>query len=99
MSEIVDVTDIQPRGAHRLWLRFSDGTEGIVNLDEHMSFDGVFAPFADPEAFASAYVSLGTVAWSPQADIDPVVLYRWLKGKRVEIATAGEATPPYGEGG
>ena len=47
-----DVVEVQPRGDYRLWLRFSDGTEGVIDLGPELDFRGVFAPLRDPHYFA-----------------------------------------------
>lgn len=77
-----DVVEVQPRGAHRLWLRFEGGDEGEVDLGSRLSFTGVFAPLSDPAAFAEVRVDpeLGTIVWPNGADLDPVVLHALVTG-------------------
>jgi hypothetical protein len=72
-----DVIEAQPRGDHRLWLRFEGGDAGEVDLRAALAFTGVLAPLADPAYFAQVRVDeeLGTVVWPNGADLDPVVLY------------------------
>jgi hypothetical protein len=77
-----DIVDVKPLGEYRLYLRFEDGTEGIVDLAEHLAFRGVFEPLSDPASFALVRVDneLGTIAWPNGADLDPDVLYSQLTG-------------------
>ncbi|MGH7155145.1 MAG: DUF2442 domain-containing protein [Acetobacteraceae bacterium] len=77
MNEVVEV---RHAGGHRLFLRFADGAEGILDLAGRLRFDGVFAPLRDPAGFAGVLLNaeLGTVAWPGGADLCPDVLRGWL---------------------
>lgn len=59
-----------------LHLRFSDGTEGDVNLENELEGE-VFAPLRDPAYFEQFTVSpeLHTVIWPNGADFAPEFLY------------------------
>lgn len=59
-----------------LWVRFSDGSEGEVDLSEEL--DGpVFEPLRDPAYFRRFVLSpeLHTVVWPNGADLAPEFLY------------------------
>lgn len=60
-----DVVQVQPRGSHRLWLRFEGGDEGEVDLGSRLTFTGVFVPLSAPDYFAEVRVDpeLGTIVW------------------------------------
>jgi hypothetical protein len=77
-----DIVVAKALGDYRLYLRFEDGVEGVVDLAPHLSFQGVFAPLRDPAYFAQVRVDpgLGTVAWPNGADLDPDVLYGRIAG-------------------
>ena len=79
---IHDVVSVQTRGGHRIHVRFDDGTEGEVDMTRYVSFEGVFAPLADPAYVARVTVDpeLGTVVWPNGADLDAVVLYCQVRG-------------------
>ena len=69
------VVAVRPLGGTALWLRFSDGAEGEVELGPEL--DGpVFGPLRDPAVFAQARVDpeLRTVAWPNGADLAPEFL-------------------------
>ena len=58
-----------------LWLRFSDGVEGEVDLSEEL--DGpIFEPLKDPKVFCSfqLHPELRTVTWPNGADFAPEFL-------------------------
>src|SRR5687768_2199543 len=59
---------------HVLWVRFSDGVEGEVDLADGLAGE-LFAPIRDPATFARATVHHGTVVWPNGADWAPETLY------------------------
>jgi hypothetical protein len=65
---------------YRLEVVFRDGTSGIVDLSNE-PFDGVFAPFADPQFFAKAALQNGTVVWSGGLDIASDAMYHEIVGQ------------------
>ena len=82
----MDVVEVDPRGAYRLWLRFQEGTEGEIDLGPELTFQGVFAPLRDPAYFARVRVNpdLGTICWPNDADWGPLVLYSLLTRRPIE---------------
>lgn len=80
-----DIIEVRPLDRYRLALRFDDGVEGVVDVSARVPFDGVFAPLEDPEFFGQVRINkeLGTIVWPNGADLDPVVLYRLVKGEAV----------------
>jgi Protein of unknown function (DUF2442) len=77
-----DVISVIPCDPYRLQIRFEDGVEGIVALDEMVTFHGVFAPLRDPSEFrrVSVHPELGVVCWPNGADLDSDVLYARITG-------------------
>ena len=71
------ITKAEARPNYRLWVRFSDGTEGEVDLSSLVG-KGVFASWRDPQFFARVAVSAdsGTVTWPGGIDLAPDALYR-----------------------
>ena len=59
-----------------LYLRFSDGTEGEVDLEQELDGE-VFRPLKDPAYFKQFTVNpeLHTVTWPNGADFAPEFLY------------------------
>jgi len=74
-----------PLDGNRLKLTFEDGTTGVVDVAQCVSFTGVFAPLRDHAEFAAVQVNseLGTVCWPCGADLDPDVLYALVTGTPV----------------
>lgn len=90
------VTAVRPVGGYRLWLRFSDGVEGHVDLRD--ALDGpVFAPLRDATFFARVQLDPPfTIAWPNGADIAAERLYDLLEpasaqDKRYNARAFGDA--------
>ncbi len=77
-----DVIEVRPMDDYRLWLRFEDGVEGVVDLTSCLEFKGVFAALTDRQQFVGVHVDrdLGSVSWPCGADLDPDVLYSLVTG-------------------
>jgi hypothetical protein len=72
-----DVTQVEYRGGHRLFLKFDDGTSGEVDLSALIKFEGVFAPLKEPTFVRQVrlYPDGGTICWPNGADIAPETLH------------------------
>jgi hypothetical protein len=77
-----DVVSVIASDPYVLQIRFEDGVEGSVALDELVPFEGVFAPLRDPAEFRKVQVhpELGVVCWPNGADLDSDVLYAKITG-------------------
>lgn len=70
----------------RLWLEYSDGSSGVVDLS-HLKGRGVFSIWDEPGLFEAVRLGpLGEVAWSESVDVCPDSLYLTLTGKSLEEA-------------
>ena len=77
---MLNVTAVRHLRDYVLWLRFSDGREGEVDLRAEL--DGpVFEPLREVALFAQARVhpDLRTVVWPNGADIAPEFLYQQMR--------------------
>jgi hypothetical protein len=83
-----DIVEARPLDGYRMWLRFEDGVEGIVDLAQKISFKGVFEPLGDRGYYLQVQVdpNLGTITWPNGADLDPVVLYAEITGKPISFS-------------
>jgi hypothetical protein len=77
---MIHVASMRHLGGCVLWLRFSDGTEGEVDLGPELE-GAVFEPLKAPERFAEArlHPELRTVTWPNGADFAPEFLYSLVK--------------------
>ena len=75
------ITAVKPLDGFRLWLRFSDGVEGIADLSD-LADQGVFSAWNTRGLFASVKVTeYGTVAWANKIDLCQDALYLRITGK------------------
>ena len=78
-SDMLDEVKELRKGPHRLWVRFADGMEGIVDLSS-LSGRGMFAPLVDQAFFARASVDdSGAVCWPNSADLVPNAMHGALR--------------------
>jgi hypothetical protein len=69
---------------YRIWLRYSDGAEGEIDLS-HLAGKGVFKLWDDYPNFEKVYVSdAGAIAWSDVVEICPDAAYMRLTGRSVD---------------
>lgn len=75
-----EVVHAKVTGPYRLWLVFSDGTAGEIDLEPALG-RGVFEPLKDPSFFARGRLDhvAGTVVWPNEADFAPEFLYDAVK--------------------
>ena len=76
--------EVEPRENYRIWLRYSDGTEGEVDLS-HLVGKGVFVAWEDPAFFQDVRIEYG-VTWGEDLCLCPDAIYMELTGLPVEEA-------------
>ncbi|MFI5267383.1 MAG: DUF2442 domain-containing protein [Chloroflexota bacterium] len=74
--------EAKPLRNYRLWLRFSDGLTGEVDLS-HLAGKGVFERWTVPGEFEKVTIdpAAGTVVWPGGLDVAPDALYERVAGK------------------
>ena len=83
---MVDVLRLRPLEGYRLWLRFTDGREGVRDLSALIAEDGpMLEPLKEPSYFNRAFVEMGVPTWPNGFDLDPINLY-------MQMRDAGELT-------
>lgn len=72
---IQHVTKAEYKGDYRIWLRFNDGSEGVVDLKDEL-YGEIFEPLRDLNKFESFQVDpeLETLVWENGADFAPEFL-------------------------
>ncbi len=79
MPRLVDVKALE---GYRLWLRYEDGTEGIVDLSPLVG-KGVFTLWEDERSFRKVRIGDGgEVVWNEDVDLCADALYLQLTGKK-----------------
>ena len=80
MIKIVKVTELKPLDDVRLWVRFSDGTEGIRDYSDMLAEGGpMVEPLRDPSFFKSVFVSFGVPSWPNGFEVDAIALHMELE--------------------
>jgi len=80
-----DIIAVQAKEEYKLYLKFEDGVEGIVDISQLIEFTGVFATIQNQDYFNQVKVNpdWGTIYWENGADLDPDVLYSIIKGETI----------------
>jgi hypothetical protein len=75
MMEFIRVLEVRVVPPYSLWLRFSDGAQGTVDLTTRLHGQ-VFGPLLEPAAFAQVTLDENayTVCWPNGADLAPEYL-------------------------
>ena len=74
------VLRVQARDRFRIWLHYSDGAAGEVDLSDLVG-KGVFRAWDDPGFFDRVHVAAhGAVAWNDLIELCPDALYLELTG-------------------
>jgi len=76
--------EVKPLENYRLYVKFSDNTEGTVDLAEFAG-RGVFALWDDYSQFEKVAIgSSGELVWNEDVDMDGLGIYLKLTGKKPE---------------
>ena len=72
---IPHVTKAEYKGDYRIWLKFNDGSEGVVDLKDEL-YGEMFEPLRDTTKFKSFRIDpeLETLVWENGADFAPEFL-------------------------
>ena len=80
----MNIVELSPRENYGLFLRYEDGTEGVVDLSS-LAGRGVFASWLVPGVFEQARLSeSGVPEWPGELDLCSDSLYMQLTGKSAE---------------
>lgn len=81
--------EVNPRRDHRIWIRYSDGVKGEVDLSD-LAGRGVFELWNDPAQFDRVHIGAGrAVSWTEQVELCPDAVYLRLTGKSLEELSPG----------
>jgi hypothetical protein len=75
------VTDAKALPGFCLWIRFSDNTEGEVDLKDFVAGDqrSIVADLRDPVALEAIRVEMDTVVWANGFDLAPEFLHAQMR--------------------
>ena len=83
-ENIAVLKEVKPLKNFRLYVQFSDGIEGKVDLSEFAG-RGVFALWNDYSQFEKVTIgSSGELIWNDDVDMDGLGIYLKLTGKKPE---------------
>ena len=86
---------VEARDGYRIWLRYSDGAAGEIDLS-HLAGRGVFAAWDDRRFFEAVRLEdHGAVAWGEALELCPDALYMQLVGKSVAEVMLGRRIPVF----
>ena len=69
---------------YRLWIRYSDGIEGEVDLS-HLVGKGIFSRWEDYQEFGKVHIGEGgAISWDEDIDLCPDAVYLQITGRSPE---------------
>ncbi len=85
MQKFPKLIEARPLERYQLWVKYSDGSAGIVDLSE-LAGQGVFALWNDYREFQKVFVGpYGEIAWNEQVELCPDSAYLKITGKKPEV--------------
>ena len=90
--ETGEVIELRALDGFRLWLRFSDGTEGIRDFADILAGGGeVIEPIGEEAMFKRVFLSRGVPSWRSGLQLDPSNLHLELRQLgQLSMPTAAE---------
>lgn len=80
MIEMIKVMEARALDDRRLWVRFSNGREGVRDFADIFAEGGVMVePLRDPAMFRRVFLEFGAPSWPNGFDLDPIALYREME--------------------
>jgi hypothetical protein len=77
---LVDVLRLRALDGHRLWVRFTDGSEGVRDFSDILAKGGpMVEPLKAQDYFNRVFVEMGAPTWPNGFDVDPINLYMELR--------------------
>ena len=90
MTEFVDVVAVKALGGYRVWVRFSDGKEGVRDFSDMIAEGGeMVEPLKDEAMFRRVFVHRHVPVWPNGYAIDATNLH--MEMERDNLLTASVA--------
>jgi Protein of unknown function (DUF2442) len=91
MIKMVKVVNLKPLDGFRLWVRFSDGSEGIRDYSDMISDGGpMVEPLRDQLFFNKVFISFGVPSWPNGYEVDAINLHMELRDANALTHAAAE---------
>ena len=82
-------TEVEPREGYRIWLQYSDGAAGEIDVS-YLARRGVFKAWNNRAYFETVHIApAGGIAWGEEVELCPDALYTKLTGKSVAEVMPG----------
>jgi hypothetical protein len=90
IDRLMKIIEVRGKGAYRLHLRFSDGSEGEHDFADLVAKSGTMVqPLRDEAYFVRVFLEEGALTWPNGLDLDPTALYLKMQElKQLRITTA-----------
>ena len=80
---MIKPTKVEPRDGYRIWLCYSDGAAGEIDLS-NLAGHGAFKIWNDRGCFETVRITPhGAIAWGKDVELCPDALYMRLTGKSI----------------
>lgn len=75
------IIEVKPLENYKVWIKFSDGVEGVVDLSDLVG-KGIFSAWKDVNIFNAVFIDpeSHTIAWPGGIDLCPDTLYAKVLG-------------------
>lgn len=85
----------------KIYLKFSDGTEGEFNFEDYFEYDELLSPLRDPLLFEQIQISdYGhNIFWPNNLDLDTEILYSIISQKPIIVENKVVFDPHFGKKG
>ena len=81
---MIRALEVEARQGRKVWLRYSDGSAGEVDLS-YLAGDGMFEAWNDRACFEAVRITeYDAIAWGEDLELCPDALYMQLTGKSLE---------------
>ena len=95
MEVMIRPTRVETRPGYRIWLEYSDGVSGEVDLS-YLVGRGIFKAWDEPGYFERVHItSHRSIAWNEEIELCPDAMYMRITGKTFEEMYA-DTQPAYG---
>lgn len=82
--ELRDIVEVIALPEKFLYLKFSDGKDGMFCLEDYFPYKGIFKKLKNDSFFIQVNVNrFGTIEWPGEIDLCPDVLYSIITKKKI----------------